>query len=411
MSGTQKRDLYLALQKHPEYVLSGSKFENVSAIDAEEIFAFFKGTRTEQPACLRKSIDVTMESVYQKRNQYLKQTFHKPMAKYQESEIASLLAAHGIERDVSTLTQFDAINIRNCYGPNPFSGQTISKEQQQYLAHKLTECNLSINRDIEYVLTFEYDKLLDYMDGLTKSMPGLLKTSPSIDLLSADKLQSFMNAKGITTTIPITAMCKADYDKLYGYAISQGQTPDCAIPIPTDRTEEFIQSIQVDGITEKKQLLLLQLRNQMNELKSLGIDPLQQETLLSEISDFRQTYKALETELTQLAAEYKNLLQLKQQLTYAESPSFLFGSLFDEKVHEKPEIIEKEEREPKPASTTHASDLNTCPDIFPAKLRYFSGCVARITTSSIVLRMVLAASRITETDLPVLEFPTIIAAE
>jgi len=93
-------------------------------------------------------------------------------------------------------------------------------------------------------------------------------------------------------------------------------------------------------------------------LKGLGIDPLQLETLLSEISDFRQTYNALETERTQLAAEYKNLLQLKQQLTYAESPSFFFGSLFDEKVHERPEIIEKEEREPKPASTTLASDLN-----------------------------------------------------
>jgi len=358
MSGTQKRDLYLELQKHSEYVLSGSKFENISAIDAEETFAFFKGTRTELPSCLRKSIDVTTESVYQKRNQYLKQTFHKPIAKYQEAEIASLLAAHGIERDVSTLTQFDAINIRNCYGPNPFAGPVIDHEQEQVLSRRLDQLGLSLNRELPYVLVSEYNSLLNYLDGLTHTTPGLLKPSPQIDPLSADKLQSFMDAKGITTTIPITAMCKADYDKLYGYVISQGQTPECAIPIPTDRTEEFIQSIQVDGITEKKQLLLLQLRNQINELKGLGIDPLQLETLLSEISDFRQTYNALETERTQLAAEYKNLLQLKQQLTYAESPSFFFGSLFDEKVHERPEIIEKEEREPKPASTTLASDLN-----------------------------------------------------
>ena len=32
--------------------------------------------------------------------------------------------------------------------------------------------------------------------------------------------------------------------------------------------------IWVDGITEKKQLLLLKFRNQTNELLSLGIDPL-----------------------------------------------------------------------------------------------------------------------------------------
>lgn len=363
MSGVQKRDLYLALQKHPEYVLSGSKFENVSAIDAEEIFAFFKGTRTVQPSCLKKSIDVTMESVYQKRNQYLKQTYHKPMAKYQEAEITSLLAAHGIERDASTLTQFDVINIRNCYGPNPFAGPVIDHEQQQVLSRRLNQHGLSLNRELPYVLVSEYNSLLDYLDGLTHTPPKLLKSSPPVDPISADKLQSFMDAKGITTTIPITAMCKADYDKLYGYVISQGQTPDCAISQPTDRTEEFIQSIQVDGITEKKQLLLLQLRNQMDELKSLGIDPLHPETLLSEISDFRQTYNALEMKRTQLAAEYKNLLQLKQQLTYAESPSFLFGSLFDEKVHEKPEVVEKEEKDIKSNDTPENNKKHFSQDI------------------------------------------------
>ena len=285
------------------------------------------------------------------------------MAKYQESEIASLLAAHGIERDVSTLTQFDAINIRNCYGPNPFAGPVIDYEQQQVLSRRLDQLGLSLNRELPYVLVSEYNSLLNYLDGLTHTTPGLLRPSPPIDPLSADKLQSFMDAKGITTTIPITAMCKADYDKLYGYAISQGQTPDCAIPIPTDRTEEFIQSIQVDGITEKKQLLLLQLRNQMNELKGLGIDPLHPETLLSEISDFRQTYNALETERTQLAAEYKNLLQLKQQLTYAESPSFLFGSLFDEKIHEKPEVVEKEEKDIKSNDTPENNKKHFSQDI------------------------------------------------
>ena len=100
----------------------------------------------------------------------------------------------------------------------------------------------------------------------------------------------------------------------------------------------------MDGITEKKQLLLLQLRNQMSELQSLGIDPLHPDELLSAIAEFRQSYDTLETERSQLATEYKSLVQLSQQLTYAESPSFIFGSLFNEKVHEVPEIIEGSER-------------------------------------------------------------------
>lgn len=121
MNSAQKRDLYLALQAHPEYVLTGDGFHGVSAMDAEEIFAFFKGTLMELPQCLRKSVDVTMERVYQKRNEYLQKTFDKPIQKYQQEEISTLLSAHGISLDVSALTQADAINIRNCYGNNPFS--------------------------------------------------------------------------------------------------------------------------------------------------------------------------------------------------------------------------------------------------------------------------------------------------
>lgn len=342
MSGAQKRDLYLALEKHPDYTLSGDGFSSVSAMDAEDIFAFFKGIRAEPPACLRKSVDVTMERVYHKRNEYLKQNFDKPIQKYQINESTALLSAHDITMDVSALTQFDAINIRNCYGSNPFVEQPISPEQQRYLSKRLSERGLTTNRDIRCILPSEYTKALDYMDGLSRTMPGILKASPEVDAMAIDKLQSFMDAKDITSSIPLSAMSKADYDKMYGYVISQDMVPDCAIPKTVDRTEEFIQSIQVDGITEKKQLLLLQLRNQINDLQSLGIDPANIEPILTSISEFKQSYESLEMERAELAGEYKALVQLKQQINYAESPSFVFGSLFNEKVHEAPEVVEKD---------------------------------------------------------------------
>ena len=366
MSDAQKRDLYLALEKHPEYTLSGDGFSGVSAMEAEEIFAFFKGTKTEPPSCLRKSVDVTMERVYHKRNEYLKQTFDKPIQKYQTAEIASLLSAHGIAMDVSALTQFDVINIRNCYGDNPFAEQPISAEQQQYLAQRLAERGLTANRDVRYILPSEYTKALDYMDGLSRTMPGILKASPDVDAMAIDKLQSFMDAKGIRSSIPLSAMSKADYDKMYGYAISQGMVPDCATPKTIDRTEEFVQSIQVDGITEKKQLLLLQLRNQMDDLQSLGIDPANLEPILTAISEFKQSYEALEMERARLAGEYKSLVQLKQQISYAENPSFIFGSLFNEKVHETPEVVEKDvkaEKEINISKQPQKSSIDIYPDL------------------------------------------------
>lgn len=310
----------------------------------------------ELPQCLRKNVDVTMERVYQKRNEYLQKTFDKPIQKYQQEEISTLLSAHGISLDVSALTQADAINIRNCYGNNPFSEQPIEESKQHQLSARLEEYGLSLNRDVKYVLPSEHEKIMDYLDGLSRTMPGLLKASPGIDAMSIDTIQKFMDAKVITSTVPVSAMSKADYDKMYGYVISQGQTPDCAIPKVVDHTEEFINSIQVDGITEKKQLLLLQLRNQMQELLSLGVDPSHPESLTSAIADFRQSYEVLEADHSQLAAEYKSLLQLGQWLTYAESPSFIFGSLFDEKVHAAPNVVERAERDSK--DKDHSGNFN-----------------------------------------------------
>ena len=288
-----------------------------------------------------------MERVYQNRNTHLKQVFDKPIQKYQREEIATLLSENGKTADLSSLTQFDAINIRNCYGKNPFAESPIEPEAQKYLSEMLTKRGLSLNRELCYVLPSEYNRILDYLDGFTRTVPALVKPSPRIDTINADKLVSFMDAKGLTTSIPVTALSKVDYDKLYGYVVSQGQTPECLLQKEPDRTDEFVRSIQQEGITEKKQLLLLQLRNQMNELLSLGIDPEHTASITQEIDSFRQNHETLELEQGKLSAEFKSLLRLNQELTYAESPDFLFGPLFNEKVHEHPDIVFTQERDNK----------------------------------------------------------------
>ena len=348
MSNEQKRNLYLVLQKHPEYTLSGDGFSDISSMEAEDIFSFFRGESKDCPSVLRSTLEVTMDRTYQKRNAYLKQQFVKPIQRFQMDEVSALLSAHGIHKNVSDLTQFDVMNIRNCYGTNPFSEAPIGLKQSITLSARLSERGLTLNREPKYVLPSEYNKLMDYLDGLSRTKPELLRSSRAVSPMDVQKLQTFMEAKGITSSIPLSAMCKSDIDRMYGYVLSQGHIPDCVTNenALTDRTNDFITSIQIDGITEKKQLLLLSLRNQTKELLSLGIDPACCDTFRKEMEHFRQEYTALETECTSLSAEYHQLVTLKQQLTYAESPSFLYGSLFNDKVHECPEVIEKEEREP-----------------------------------------------------------------
>lgn len=349
MTGTQKRELYLALQEHKEFTLAGNGFSDISAMDAEEIFAYFKGTRKDRPACLKDSVQVTMDRVYQKHTSFLRASFTKPVKEYQKKHLVELLHRKGYSADMDSLTQFDAINIENCLGENPFSEAPIDPEKQLQLSRRLQGASLTLNRDGAYILPTEYNAVMDYLDGIRRTKPPILKQFPRIDEITADKLQTFMDARGITCSIPVTELSKADYNKMYGYVLSHGRTPDCAAPVPlapTDRTADFHKAIAAD--TEKKQLLLTHLRNQANELLKLGIDPDNTETVLNEIATFRESYSALEKERLSLNEEYKSLIRLDKQITYAETPAFLFGSLFSEKVHKSPELLEKEERDQKP---------------------------------------------------------------
>lgn len=85
--------------------------------------------------------------------------------------------------------------------------------------------------------------------------------------------------------------------------------------------------------------------------------------MLNEIAAFRESYSALEKEHLSLSKEYKYLSRLSKQITYAETPAFLFGSLFSEKVHKSPEVLEKEERDQKPEQKNTAYRKTPTPDM------------------------------------------------
>lgn len=350
MSGAQKRELYLKLRAHPEVTLAGKGFSEVSSMEAEEIFAYFKG-RQERPACLKDSIQVTMYNVYQKRNARIRATLGKPIQKYQRKRLEELLHSHGLSADMDALTQYDAVNIESCLGANPFSEPPIDAEKQRTLSQRLQSASLSVSREIQYILPGEYDAIMNYLDGVRRSKPAILKPSVQIDDMTAQKLQVFMDAKGISCSIPVSSFSKSDYQKMYGHVLGQGQIPDCASRSQPaqNKTADFHKSTAVQKLTEKKQLLITQYRNQLNQLQKLGFSPTQLEAVKAEIAAFREEYAHLENERLALSGEYKKLKYLEQQITYAESPPFLFGPLFNSRIHSTPEIIEKEERDHEPS--------------------------------------------------------------
>ena len=130
-----------------------------------------------------------------------------------------------------------------------------------------------------------------------------------IDDMTAQKLQVFMDAKEISCSIPVSSFSKSDYQKMYGHVLSQGQIPDCASRLqPTqDKTADFHKSIAVQELTKKKQLLITQYRNLLNQLQKLGFSPSELETVKAEISFFREEYTHLENEWLALSGKYKKL--------------------------------------------------------------------------------------------------------
>jgi hypothetical protein len=112
---------------------------------------------------------------------------------------------------MDSLTQFDAINIENCLEQNPFSEAPIDPEKQLQLSKWLQGTSLTLNRDAAYILPTEYNAVMDYLDGIRRTKLPILKQSPRIDEMTADKLQTFMDARGISCSIPVTELSKADY--------------------------------------------------------------------------------------------------------------------------------------------------------------------------------------------------------
>lgn len=72
---------------------------------------------------------------------------------------------------MDSLTQFDAINIENCLGQNPFSETPIDTGQQLQLSQRLQNTSLSLNRKIAYILPTEYHEVIDYLDGIRRTKP------------------------------------------------------------------------------------------------------------------------------------------------------------------------------------------------------------------------------------------------
>ena len=362
MSPRQKAELFMLMESRPNLRIldAGKGYANVSAVQFGEIKDFFKG-KIPCPVYLVDVEKTSADHSYQRQYENLKErlNLYEPNRTQRESA-AKLLVEHGFSIDPQSLSLADVINIENCYGKCPLSGEFISKEQKENLDKLLEKTGNKIGRDTKYILTTEYDGLCKFLTGKSHKIPQLLRESTISDKDIA-RCQSLLIKSGISISMPFEALAPSDIRTLYGFLVSQGREPMCVLETSDARQTYNVDLFHHDIEKEspRAQQILIALRNSINDLASIGIKEEDIPAVLEQITEKRDKLSELTTVQNDFSGEYKELLRLKQQTKYAGDKHFLFGTLFDEKELKNIEnkSVEKDEkdteREEEPAKKKH----------------------------------------------------------
>lgn len=357
LSSKQKGELFKMMSNRPNLRLidAGKGYCNISAIQFREIKNFLNG-KGERPDCLTDVANTTASFAYERQYDNLCERLTYEPTKKQKLKTKKLLNDHGFDNiDVDKLKMADIINIDNCYSPCRFTAPLITTEQQDILSKKLN--NKTLSRDISQITQDEYDAIIKYLDGHSRKKPNLLKPSfpPSdTDLQKTKKLAASLN---IITTVAIDSMNKTDIRDFYNWLISQNRQPLCTITENamqwSQNKEDFHSDISCE--TTNKQTVLVGLRNALNNLRQLGIDTNDIDNISLYINTLKQKQQDIKLRQSDLSEQYKQLLRLKQQLSYTRDKNFLFGSLLDKddiktikeelKEQQQQEDIQQEEKQ------------------------------------------------------------------
>lgn len=350
LSSKQKTELFQMMNSRPNLRLvdAGKGYCNISAIQFREIKNYFKG-KGKQPECLSDITNTTASFAYEKQYNNLCERLTYEPTKKQKLKADQLLKAHDYENiDTNNLKMADIINIDNCYSQCSFTAPLVTAEQQSILTKRLQTAKKTLSRDISQITQDEYTSILSYLDGHSRKEPELLKPSLSPSDTDLDKTKKLAASLNINTTVSIDSMNKTDVRNFYNWLVSQNKEPFCVSTTNaikhTQNKEDFHADISCE--TTNKQAVLIGLRNAANNLKQLGIDINDIDDVSKHIADLKQQQQDINTKRSDLSEQYKQLLRLKQQLSYTKDKNFLFGSLLDkDDIKAVKEELEKQQQQ------------------------------------------------------------------
>ena len=348
LTSKQRSDLYMLMKKHPELRIKNAKsgYSNVNINQYKQITEYFKG-KIDKPDCLVDSALDNIDIAYERQYTYLKEKLNYDMSASQKKEIRNILKEHNHNKiDVSRLTMADYINISNCYKPQPMNEVLIDDDKQKHLQELLNDKNITINRPLKYVMESEYDNIIKFYDKKIKKKPDILKENTTPSDTDLDKTMKVMEKYHITTTVPIEYMNKSEVNNLYNWMISKDKTPVCINELQYNTKEEQLKAFKEDikNETPRKQQVLINLRNAVNDLKQYGVNPEDISKIERDISITQEKQSLYKDKKEELSNDYKQLLRLKQQVSYTEDKKFIFTPLLSkQEIKEIEKELEKQD--------------------------------------------------------------------
>ena len=192
----------------------------------------------------------------------------------------------------------------------------------------------------------EYDNIIKFYDKKIKKKPDILKENTTPSDTDLDKTMKVMEKYHITTTVPIEYMNKSEVNNLYNWMISKDKTPVCINELQYNTKEEQLKAFKEDikNETPRKQQVLINLRNAVNDLKQYGVNPEDISKIERDISITQEKQSLYKDKKEELSNDYKQLLRLKQQVSYTEDKKFIFTPLLSkQEIKEIEKELEKQD--------------------------------------------------------------------
>lgn len=262
----------------------------------------------------------------------LKELIQQTVSTYNhyKSEIASM----ELEKDwYSSLSSF----ITMIEEAKSSLGGHLPGEAKSFLPNYTSE-EIRKNRTKQFPMSEQQKKELYYKCKIHPEWHLAYKYE-QLTSLDAKKVLNFFNGRSslptdlLLTTTQYEARKKENYQKV----CNTSSPKEDFQTIKKELDEQFYESIKERPL--EHQLFFTRLRNQMDYLSSIGINPYHLDDYKKEISQFEVKYESALHKREEYRQKYKELLKLQQSITYAETPSFIYGAMWDGRKNE-PTIVD-----------------------------------------------------------------------